>query len=268
MSDATEFNRMARGARLKWVPIALTRVSPMGQRELVPGWVSKIAAHFDIERMGTPTVSYRDGHFYILDGQHRIEAAKEAGYEDQKVQCWVYENLTEAEEAEKFLQLNEVKAVNALAKFRIAVRAGRPMESDIDRICRALDLRVSSDKIEGGISAVGTLTRVYSRAGAAVLSRSLRIVRDAYGTPGLSAATIDGIGYLCQRYNGSLDEAKAVERLSKLHGGSSGLLGRAEVIRRQTGNQRGQCVAAAAVEVINQGRGGNKLPSWWAEQAA
>ena len=267
MAEPNDFNRMAREARLKWVPIALMRVSPMGQREIVPGWVAKIAAHFDIERMGTPTVSARDGHFYILDGQHRIEAAKENGLEDQKVQCWVYEGLSEAQESEKFLQLNDVKAVNALAKFRIGVNAGRTVESDVDRICRALDLRVTADQIEGGISAVGTLIRVYNRAGAAVLSRTLRIVRDAYGTPGLSAACIDGIGYLCQRYNGSLDEARAVDRLGRIHGGVNGLLGAAEKVRRQTGNQRGQCVAAAAVDIINAGRGGVKLPSWWSVAA-
>lgn len=30
---------------------------------------------------------------------------------------------------------------------------------------------------------------------------------------------------------------------------------------------RGHCVAAAAVDVINSGRGGNKLPSWWKTDA-
>ena len=38
-------------------------------------------------------------------------------------------------------------------------------------------------------------------------------------------------------------------------------------VRRQTGNQRGQCVAAAAVDIINAGRGGVKLPSWWSVAA-
>ena len=29
-----------------------------------------------------------------------------------------------------------------------------------------------------------------------------------------------------------------------------------------------QCVAAAAVDVINRGKGGKKLPSWWKTEAA
>jgi len=58
-----------------------------------------------------------------------------------------------------------------------------------------------------------------------------------------------------------------VAKLSKANGGVNGLLNKAEVLRRSTGNQKGQCVAAAAVEVINKGRGGKKLPSWWKADA-
>jgi len=35
------------------------------------------------------------------------------------------------------------------------------------------------------------------------------------------------------------------------------------VLRNQTGNPKGHCVAAAAVDIYNGGRGGRKLPSWW-----
>ena len=114
-----------------------------------------------------------------------------------------------------------------------------------------------------GISAVATLRRVYTRGGAAVLSRTLRIIRDAYGEAGLDGPVIDGIGLLCQRYNGDLSEQRAIERLSSAHGGVSGLLSRAGQLRQSTGSATAQCVAAAAVEVINRGSGGRKLPGWW-----
>ena len=55
----------------------------------------------------------------------------------------------------------------------------------------------------------------------------------------------------------------AVTKLSGAHGGPTGLLGKAEVMRRQTGQPKAHCVAAAAVEFINSGKGGKKLPSWW-----
>lgn len=263
MANATHTNRVTREARLTWVPIPLMRVSPLGQRELNQARVDRLANTFDLEQLGTPTVNKRDAHFYIIDGQHRVEALKAIGYGDQQVQCWTYEGLSESQEAEKFLRLNDVLAVHAFPKFKVAVQAGRPAETDIDRIARANGLRITQDAQEGGISAVGTLKRVYERSGGPTLARTLGLIRDAYGTPGLTASVIDGLGLLCQRYNGQLDIPTAVEKLSGAHGGVNGLLGRAENIRNKTGNQRGLCIAAAAVDIINSGRGGKKLPPWW-----
>jgi hypothetical protein len=268
MTDGNDRSRVEREARLNWVPISLMAVSPLAQREINNARVDHIVADFDLEQLGAPTVNKRSGRFYLIDGQHRIEALKAIGYGDQKVQCWTYEGLSEVEEAEKFLKLNDTLTVHAMAKFRVGVQAGREVECDIDRIVRAQNLRVSADKIDGAIQAVGTLRRIYQRSGAKVLSRTLRIVRDAYGDPGLESAVLDGIGYLCGRYNGELEDEVTVLKLSKAMGGVNGLLNKAEVIRRETGNAKGPCVAAAAVDIINAGRGGNKLPSWWTERVA
>jgi hypothetical protein len=256
-------NRVERAARLVWVPIQMMRVSPLGQRELNPARVDRLAATLDLEQLGTPTVNKREGHFYIIDGQHRVRALEAIGYGDQQIQCWCYEDMTAAEEAEMFLRLNDVLAVNVFPKFKVAVEAGRPEETEINRVVKQLGLRVSQDKGEGAVGAVGTLKRVYKRSDSNTLARSLLLIKDAYGTAGFTSAVIDGIGHLCQRYNGELDVPTAVQKLGNAHGGVNGLLGRAEVIRRQTGNAKGLCVAAAAVDFINSGRGGKKLPAWW-----
>lgn len=262
MADPTEGSRVQRDARLQWVPISKMRVSPVAQREINPGRVAKLAANFDLEQMGNPTVNERDGWFWIIDGQHRIEALKEIEFGAYDVQCWTYVGLTEEEEAEKFLKLNDTLAVDVFYKFRAGVHAGRETECEINRVVLANGCVVSRDEIPGAIRAVGTLRRVHDRAGSVVLGTVLRVAHGAYGDSGLGASVIDGIGHLCSRYNGTLDEQTAVERLSKVAGGVNGLLGRAEDLRRRTGNTKGHCVAAAAVEIINRGKG-KKLPNWW-----
>lgn len=259
----TSNTRATRDARLRWIPIPKMRVSSLAQREINPHRVDRLAANFDLEQIGTPTVNERDDWFWIIDGQHRIEALKAIDFGEYSVQCWTYVGLTEEQEAERFLKLNDTLTVDGFSKFKVAVNAGRDDECEINRVVLANGCVVSRDGIPGAVAAVGTLRRVYNRSGSVVLGRTLRIIRDAYGDSGFEGPVIDGIGQLCGRYNGVLNEAAAKERLSKAHGGVNGLLGQAEKLRRQTGNYKSHCVAAAAVEIINRGRGGKKLPDWW-----
>jgi hypothetical protein len=255
--------RVQREARLEWVPVPDMRVSPLAQRDLNQSRVDKLAAEFDLEQLGTPTVNLREGHWFVIDGQHRIEALKAIGYGDQLVECWAYKGLSDVEEAEKFLKLNDTLAVAAFPRFKVAVQAGRETECDIDRVVRGVGLRVSMDRSDGAVSAVNTLRRVYVRGGPECLARTLVIIHGAYGDLGLEGVVIGGIGLLCHRYNGELNPERAVSSLAKASGGVNALLGKAEVLRKQTGNAKEHCVAAAAVELINRGRGGRKLPSWW-----
>jgi ParB-like nuclease domain len=264
-STSRPSGRIERKARLRWVPLTQMRVNPLAQRDLNPGRVAQLAASFDIEQIGNPTVSHRGEWYYLVDGQHRIAALKLwlGSCDRQEVQCWCYEGLTEAQEAGLFLRLNDTLTVSAFAKFKVAIQAGRDAEADVDRIVRALGLRIAQGRAAGGIGAVATLRRVYDRGGPAVLSRALRIIRDAYGEAGLDGPVIEGIALLCQRYNGDLSEQHAIKRLGATHGGVAGLVNRAGQLRQSTGNAPAQCVAAAAVELISRGSSSRKLPGWW-----
>jgi hypothetical protein len=252
-----------RTRQLEWVPVDKMRISPLAQRELNPAWVDRIATEFDPEEFGTPTLNYRNGFWLVIDGQHRVEALRQLGWGDTKVECWVYRDLSEEQEAEKFLVLNHRLQVATFPKFRIGVEAGREEETTINDVVLQCGLHISKDKRDGTVSAVGTLRTIYRRDGAAVLARMLAIVRDAYGTPGLRAEVMNGMGLFCGRYEAVLDDARAVERLSTVHGGVNGLLGRADTMYRRTGNRRNHCVAAAAAAIYNSGKGGGKLSSWW-----
>ncbi len=239
------------------------------QREFRPHRADKLLSEFDLDMLGLPVMSERRGVFYVLDGQHRIDALKRwlgVGWEDQRVQCRVYHGLTEAEEADKFSRLNDAMAVSVFDKFRIGVNANYEVETKIKKVVESEGLKISRDAVPGAIGAVGTLRRVYMRSSDKVLGKTLRIIRDGFGDAGFEASVIDGIGHLVQRYDGLIDEATASTQLSNVHGGVKGLLNRATTLHKQTGGLRAHCVAAAAVDVINAKRGGKKLPSWWKTQ--
>jgi hypothetical protein len=261
MTTATS-RRIQRAATLKWIPLNLMRVSPVAQRDLQQYRVDHLASNFDVEQIGTLTVNKRGESYFIIDGQHRVEAMRQMGWGDQQVQCWVYEGLTEEEEAARFLILNDTLTVTAVPKFKVAVTAGRPREVAISDIVHQVGYSVSQARMENTIRCVGALVRVYDRSGGKVLLQTLTIIRDSFGTAGMGARLVDGIALLCDRYD--LDTETVVARFSNIRGGAAGLEGKAEVIRRQTRQALNHCVAAACVEILNSGqRGGGKLPGWF-----
>lgn len=261
-------DKFEREAVLAWLPLNSLRVSSTAQRELNQARVDAILANLDLEQVGILTVSERAGHHYIIDGQHR-HAALSAFFKDDpaiQVQCWKYASLTEEQEAERFLKLNDVLAVSAFAKFRVAVTASRATETDIDRIVRANGCVVAQDSVPGAIGAVGTLVRLHKRHGGHNLGRTVAVVNTAYGDTGLDAPVIGGVGAMLARYNGSVDDARLVEQLRKIPNGARGLMWQAAQVRDQFGGTREEAVAAAAVDVYNRGlaaRSGVRLSSWW-----
>jgi hypothetical protein len=259
-------------AKKGWVRLGDVRVNPVVQREFVPSKADRLARDFDTEHFGMPVINRRGGYAWCIDGQHRLAALKiwlGEGWEDQNFEAEVYEGLTETEEANAFLKRNDSMGVTVYNRFRIARVAGWEDETAVAGIVDKLGLTISRDRDqEGRIMAVGTLLKVYRRAGVDVLTRTLTIIRDAYGTAGLDAATISGMALVVHRYE-DLDDAELIVRLNKANGGVSGMLAKATRTQRETGNPRQLCVAAAIIDTFNSlsaaSRGGNgqRLLSWW-----
>lgn len=257
--------RVDRSARLMWVKLADLKPHPVVQRDhLDTGRVAKIASAFDPDKFDAPKVVRRDGQDWIIDGWHRIEAAIEALGADQSVQAWVRLDLTDAESADWSLGLNNYRGWNILDRFHVAITAGHALECDVDRIVRSCGLVVSRDGVEGAIRAIGTLIRAYKRSGPAVLARALCVIRDAYGDAGFQSQILGGIELVVGRYGSEFTNEEMVRQLAKANGGVSGLISKANLLHKSTGNYKSHCVAAAAVDIYNVGQPrGKKLTSWW-----
>lgn len=260
--------KISSGARsLHWVPVSKMRISPRAQRDhKSPGaqtLIDAIVQNFDPDRFGTLTVNHRDGTFWVVDGGHRMSALAKMGYDDQQVQCWVYTGLTESQEADLFLDLNNVRPVNSMDKFKVAVVAGRETECRISAIVHNIGMNVGSGRV-GTIRCATALKKVYAAGGADVLETTLRVIRDAYGDAGFSARVTEGIGMFVANYEHAFSEARLVSKLSRKFGGVNGLMGRAEQIKSSHSVSVPVAVAAAVTETYNQGRGGGKLTGWWA----
>lgn len=269
MSTKTETPKtgsMERSSTIKWLAVTDLQICPQAQQDYHSAHAAKIASNFSFEALGYPVVSHRGGVYYIVDGQHRVAAMKMLGYLNSKVECECYEGLSEVEEAELFLTRNNRRNVRAFDKFRISITAQRPAQRDIEKIVNSLGLHIGAGISEGSIRATATLEVIYSMFEGGTLRRTLKIIRDAYGSSGFDANVMKGIALVCHRYGDEFSDDDAITRLSAVHGGVTGLLGKATVLKKQTSAQKGHCVAAAVVDILNSGRGGHKLTPWWAGQ--
>ncbi len=238
-----------RPSKIEWVRLGDLHVSDRAQRDYREVQAVEMAADLDLGALGYPVVSRRDGTCWLVDGQHRVAALRICGWDaKQHVECEVYDDLTEREEAELFLKRDKRRAINAFDKYRIAVVAERAVETRIDEIVASLGLSVSRTRGSGSILAVEALRRVYS-LGESVLTNVLVTLRETFGE--YSSNNLVGLGLVFNRYQGRLDVEQLHEKLLGLRGGSSRLDQRARQLQAQTGVLITHCVAAAIVDVYN-----------------
>lgn len=264
-------------SKVRPVPISQMRVPPalVTQRQFRKAHGDRLAAELDLNKLGYPIVNHRDGHYWILDGQHRVYALKQNGFEKDVLDCEVYEDLTDQEMADIFLGRDARKAISPFDKFHVACTAGYRRETGVRRAVESNGLRIGRAKEENTVSAIGALCKVYDKAGGdrngeVVVGQVVRTIKNAWaGDPaGFDAFVIEGIGMVYNRYNGLTNEKELAARLASTQHGVRGVVRRAETQRLRTGNLKPQCIAATVVDIYNRGlgsRANDRLPSWWKE---
>jgi hypothetical protein len=136
------------------------------QRPLIKSHVKNLAQDFSPALFGQGSASLRsDGMYYNLDSQHRCEAAKLAGYGDFPFLFQVWHGLSIAEEADYYTRLNGKRVRDtAINAFMVGVEAGYPTNTGIVRILDSCGLSVSSNHVDGCVSAVDAMIRIYEGA--------------------------------------------------------------------------------------------------------
>lgn len=264
-------------SKIRPVPIDQMRIPPalVTQREFRKAHGDRLAADLDLNKLGYPIINHRDGIYWVLDGQHRIYALKQNGFEKDVLDCEVYEDLTDAEMADIFLGRDQRRKISPYDSFHVACTAGYKRETGVRRAVETQGVKIGRHSEENTVGAISALCKVYDKAGGnktgeVVLGQVVRTIKHAYGGDPVSfdAQVIEGLGLVFNRYNGKTNERDLATRLATTTNGVRGLIRRAETQRLRTGNSKAQCIAASVVDVYNKGvgpRAKDRLPSWWKE---
>lgn len=148
--------------------------------------IRRIAVHWDWGLCQPLFVARRaDGGLYVVDGQHRLAAARLRG-DVHQLPCVVSAFETSAHEAAAFVALNQQRRpLTALDLFKAALAAGDMEASQIVQCVETAGLRIASSTNlllikPGAISNIGGLQRCYRTYGIQVLETSLKVLSRAY----------------------------------------------------------------------------------------
>ncbi|MGN0661847.1 MAG: DUF6551 family protein [Faecalibacterium sp.] len=193
------------------------------QRGIQRKRVELIAANFNEYVANEPKVSFRDGRFILIDGQHTTEGRilRNNG-EDLPVLCKVYTGLTVEQEALLFAEQTGFSApLTAGIRLRAKVMGG----DEIARAFLAATLRAglvidySQQHGPYRIGCVGTAFRLYKRMGEKIYCESLKLLVDAWEDKpdSLRAEVLRGMMHFVELYYGEFNGERLIRALRSIH---------------------------------------------------
>jgi len=196
-------------------------INPHAQRELRMSRVRQIVKDFNPLLVNPIKVSYRNGRYYVIDGQHTMIAQKTIRGGDCLVRCKVYYGLTETDEAELFIQQNGHSApVGANDKFRVLYFQGDPEVMDFVKATELAGVRIdfSRGQARNKIIAVSAAFGIYKKLPRIMYVELLSTVRDAWdGEPdSFQREILQGMAKFFQTYDGEFKAKDLAKRLSKV----------------------------------------------------
>ena len=172
---------------LAFVPTDALHVDPAYQRRIGPageGRIRKMIREFSWARFGAITIARNGDRLAVIDGQHRLVAAKAVGAAE--VPAVITNTQAEGIEAEAadFVGINTTRtSVAGIDKFRAAIVAGDPDAMAVHEILT--ELAIDTDVAAGyalkpnQTRAVAALRQMVKRTGRGITFTALEMLRDA-----------------------------------------------------------------------------------------
>lgn len=175
---------------LAWLPVVKLTVEPRYQRDTgsrrSQNLIAKIVGGFRWPRFGAILAVKAGRGWHVIDGQHRVEAARQLGID--RVPAIELPHGTVAEAAADFVAINRDRVVvTPLHIHHAMLAAGEETARAVDRACRAAGVivcryPVPANKLKDGETlAIGTIRAIVEKRGEEAALKVLKHVVKTYG---------------------------------------------------------------------------------------
>ena len=207
---------------LRSLPLSVLNSGLPYQRTVKPKRVRELSESWDERLLDPIIVSFRDGKFNVIDGQHRISVIREKSKgEECLVKCLVYDGMTYEDEADFCFKLDEARKPMSLSqstKAKIEAAKDPAMKDIRERMGQhgfswALG---KSRPSEHEVTATQAVINAYRLLGSELFGRMFWLLDSVWhgNLNSVSAAMISGMALFLKTYETELDDYVFVQRMS------------------------------------------------------
>ena len=190
------------------------------QRPVNMNRVKEIVAEFDPDLVNILKVSFRDGHYYVFDGSHTLEALRIVNAKEHfQVICKLYKGLTYEREAQLFaLQNGNATRVGTPYKMRALERAGDTPTVQFLEATRGTGFEISPGERtskKNTIAAVCKASAVYDQLGEEQYKAMLKLIKETWDGESWSVSQnmLSGMAIFYKTFGDKLSKDRFVKKL-------------------------------------------------------
>lgn len=195
----------------------LLNVDSRYQRNFIENKVKTLAANWSWVACGVIVVAKRpDGTYWVMDGQHRVVAAKRRA-DIMQLPCIVFSTADVKQEANGFLNANTGrKPVSSLDKFRASVAVEDETTVYVDALFKKLGITPSATTMKPlSIKSVAWALKS-ARTDRAVFERVITVAAELCSDCPLYEIVLDALFYIQSNSDDLLNDKRFLERLKSL----------------------------------------------------
>lgn len=191
------------------------------QKEPKAKRVQQIVSDFDWERVQPLDVSYRDGKYNVVDGQHRLFAIRKKFADSINpvlIPCCVRTGLTEEGEIQLFRDLTKRRSIDNLELYKAdyGCRVEKVVKMVDIAIAQGFVIDFTNSKGKNKLSVLNTLALIYTDLGEEYYGQLLKLVKDTWDGDVISLQKDFLLGVLefFKIYKFDYDRSKFIKQLS------------------------------------------------------
>jgi hypothetical protein len=242
---------------LVWIDKNRLHVDESYQRDETPAKIKAIAAAWSWVACGAIIVGWREGVYWVIDGQHRVAAARRHAA-IRELPCLVFQTADAKTEARGFLDANTLrKPITSMDRFKSLIAVDDPAALLVRGLLGEHGYTATNATNPGTrtVKCV-TLLLYWAREDPALLTRTFPLIVEAAGGEVIYERVVDSILYIEQQLSGS-DSGVSLARQpwrGRLVGlGSAGILEAAAKAAAFYARGGRKVWAQGVVEALNRG---------------